>query len=213
MTKSLPSLYLITDRHQVQKGRQFLQVIEELLQAGVSMIQLREKDLSAAELYPLAKKIRALTHRYKSLMLINDRIDLAQAVGADGVQLGHHSLPIKIARKILGLDSLIGVSTHSITEIESAQNQGADFITYGPIYFTPSKAAYGAPVGIELLPHISKTYDIPVYTLGGIKANNIQESLQAGTHGVAMISALLADPSPTHAYQIISKKILQVGEK
>ncbi|MEA3544766.1 MAG: thiamine phosphate synthase [Thermodesulfobacteriota bacterium] len=201
MTESLPNLYLITDRHKIQKGHQLLEVVEELLQAGVRMVQLRDKDLSAAELYPLAKKLRLLTRRHKSLLLINDRIDLTQAVGADGVHLGGHSLPIKIARQILGSNFLIGASTHSAVEIESAQKQGADFVTYGPVYYTPSKAAYGDPVGLESLRDICQASKIPVYALGGIKASNTREILQAGVHGVAMISALLSDPSPTKAYQ------------
>ncbi|MEA3362142.1 MAG: thiamine phosphate synthase [Thermodesulfobacteriota bacterium] len=201
MTKMLPNLYLITDRHQIQNGHQLLEVIEELLQAGVKMIQLREKDLSAAELYPLAKELRSLTQQHQCLLLINDRIDLAQAIGADGVHLGNHSLPINVARQILGSEFLIGSSTHSRNEIEAAQNKGADFVTYGPIYFTPSKAAYGDPVGIESLPSICANCNIPVYALGGLKANNTKSILQAGAHGVAMISALLADPSPTQAYQ------------
>lgn len=213
MIKSLPNLYLITDRHQVQKGRQLLEVVEELLKAGVRMIQLREKDLSAAELYPLAKELRSVTHQYKSLLLINDRIDLVQAVGADGVHLGHHSLSIDIARKVLGSNSLIGASTHSMTEVESAQNQGADFVTYGPVYCTPSKVTYGDPVGIESLPIICSTCKVPIYALGGVKANNTTKILHAGAHGVAMISALLSDPSPTHAYQLISQNILQVVKK
>ena len=204
MDKSLPSLYLITDRHQIAKGRQLLEVIEELLQAGVRMVQLREKDLSAAELYPLAQELRSLTHRYKSLLLINDRIDLALAVGADGVHLGGHSSPIISARNILGPNYLIGASTHSAAEVKSAQNQGADFVTYGPVYFTPSKQAYGKPVGIESLQSICARSNIPVYALGGIKANNTKTMLQAGAHGVAMISALLAGSSPTQAYQQIA---------
>ena len=207
MTETLPELYLITDRHQVQKGQKLLQVVEELLQAGVRMIQLREKDLTAAELYPLARKLRSLTHKYNSLLLINDRIDLAQAIGADGVHLGGHSLPVKIARQILGSNTLIGASTHSVVEAESAQRQGADFITFGPVFFTPSKAQFGAPVGIESLQTICKTCKIPVYALGGIKANNARETLQAGAHGVAMISALLSSPEPAQAYQQITAEL------
>ncbi|MCD6187690.1 MAG: thiamine phosphate synthase [Desulfuromusa sp.] len=204
MTETLPELYLITDRHQIQKGQQLLQVVEELLQAGVRMIQLREKDLSAAELYPLARKLRSLTHKHNSLLLINDRIDLVQAIGADGVHLGGHSLPVKIARQILGSNALIGASTHSAAAAAAAQRQGADFITFGPVFFTPSKAQFGAPVGIESLRTICKTCKIPVYALGGIKANNTKETLQTGAHGVAMISALLSSPEPAQAYQQIT---------
>lgn len=207
MTESLPRLYLITDRHQVQNGHQLLEVVEELLQAGVKMVQLREKDLSAAELYPLAKKLRTLTHKYKSLLLINDRIDLVQAVSADGVHLGGHSLPIQIARKILGSSYLIGASTHSAPGVKSAQNQGADFVTYGPIYFTPSKVAYGNPVGIESLHDICGTCKIPVYALGGIKTNNMKETLRTGVYGVAMISALISDRSPTEAFKKLALEL------
>lgn len=201
MAESLPNLYLITDRHQIPKGVHFLEVIEELLEAGVKMLQLREKDLSAAELYPLAKDLRTLTHRHSCLLLINDRIDLAQAIGADGVHLGSHSLPIKIVRQILGSNVLIGASTHSLNEVEAAQKNGADFVTYGPVFVTPSKTAYGNPVGIESLQCICASCKIPVYALGGIKTHNTRATLQAGAHGVAMISALLAEPSPTQAYQ------------
>ena len=201
MTKLLPSLYLITDRHQIPEGRHLLGTIEELLQAGVRMIQLREKDLSAAELFPLAKELRSLTHRYDSLLLINDRIDLAQAIGADGVHLGGHSLPIDIAREILGSKFLIGVSTHSKNEVETAQNQGADFVTYGPVHFTPSKAAYGDPVGLKSLRNACLCSNIPLYALGGIKEDNAKSTLQSGAHGIAIISALLADMSPKQAYQ------------
>ena len=204
MIKELPNIYLITDRHQTYNHRPLVDVVEELLQAGVRMIQLREKDLSAAELYPLAQKLRSLTRSYNSLLLINDRIDIALAVGADGVHLGGHSLPIKIARQLLGSNSLIGVSTHSVEEAESAQSQGANFITCGPVFLTPSKAQFGAPIGIESLQTICKTCKIPVYALGGIKANNTRDTLQAGAHGVAMISALLSSPEPIQAYQQIT---------
>ena len=207
MNTPLPYLYLITDRHQFQNNELLLETIEELLKAGVKMIQLREKDLSAAALYPLAEGLRSLTHRYDSLLLINDRIDLALAINADGVHLGNHSLPIKVARKILGSKFLIGASTHSATQIELARQQGADFVTYGPIYFTPSKAAYGNPVGIESLQNVCTNASIPVYALGGIKEDNATETLAAGAHGIAMISALLSAPSPARAYQKISKHI------
>jgi len=207
MNASLPSIYLITDRHQVLKKDLFLETVNELLEAGIKMIQLREKDLSAAELYPLAKQIRAMTHKYNSLLIINDRIDLALAVHADGVHLGNHSLPIKISRKILGSKFLIGVSTHSATEVEFASQQGADFVTYGPVYFTPSKEAYGKPVGVQSLQNICRNASIPIYALGGVKENNAKEILNTGAHGIAIISALISAPSPTRAYQTLSKHI------
>lgn len=196
MKQPLPRLYLISDRHQVPAGKDLLSVTEVLLQAGVEMFQLREKDLTAAQLYPLAIQLRQLTRRHKALLLINDRIDLALAADADGVQLGNHSLPPAVARQLLGPDKLLGVSTHHPGEISSAASSGADFVTYGPIYPTPSKAAYGDPVGLEKLYSACHATCLPVFALGGITPDNLKQTLQTGAHGTAMISALLASPSP-----------------
>lgn len=204
---ALPPLYLITDRQQITAGRQFLDVVEELLQAGVRMLQLREKDLSAAELYPLAIKLRALTRQHNCLMLINDRVDLAMAVGADGVHLGGHSLPTLAVRRLLGPDKLIGVSTHAPQEILTAAKQGADFATFGPVFHTASKAAYGDPVGIEKLHQACNIRTIPVYALGGIKLENTLAVKQAGANGIAMISALLCANSPAATCQKFFEKL------
>ncbi len=206
MTESLPKIYLITDRKQTYKQRRLIDTVEELLESGIKMVQLREKDLSAAELYPLARDLRSLTHKHNARLLINDRIDVAVAVAADGVHLGGHSLPVKIARKILGTNSLIGASTHSLAEAETAQNDGADFITCGPVFLTPSKAPYGAPIGPESLQKICNSCTIPVYALGGIKTDNTRKVLQGGAYGVAMISALLSAAEPALAYQQLSSK-------
>jgi len=207
MSKPLPKIYLITDRKQTYKQRHLVDVVKELLQAGIRMVQLREKDLSAAELYLLARDLRLLTDQYDALLLINDRIDVALAVRADGVHLGGHSLSIKVAREILGSAALIGVSTHSGLEAESAQNQGADFITYGPVFFTPSKAPFGPPVGVDSLQTICNCCEIPVYALGGINVDNAREVLKSGAYGVAMISALLSAPDPYQAAQQFPTKL------
>ena len=204
---TLPPLYLITDRHQVPAGRELLAVIEELLQAGVRMLQLREKDLLAAELYPLAKELRTLTREYDCLLLINDRVDLALATGADGVHLGGHSLPLSTVRKLLGPDKLIGVSTHKFQEIPPAAEQGADFVTFGPVFFTASKAAYGAPAGLAKLQQSCAESPIPVYGLGGINQENASVVKQAGAHGIALISALLTADNPTTTCQKLLKTL------
>lgn len=204
---SLPNLYLITDRQQIAADRDFLSVIEELLQAGVRMLQMREKDLPAAELFPLATQLRALTAAHDCRLLINDRVDVAQAVAADGVHLGGHSLPTAAVRKLLGPDKLIGVSTHSPEEIQLAAEQGADFVTFGPVFFTPSKAAYGNPVGLEKLTQCCATSSIPVYALGGISANNAAAVINSGANGIALISALLAADLPASAFHSLLKTI------
>ena len=207
MERTLPKLYLITDRKQLPAGKSLLEMLEECLRAGVEMVQLREKDLSAAELYPLAKDLRALTSAYHSRLLINDRVDLAQAVAADGVHLGSRSLPPRVARRILGPEALIGVSTHSPAEIKQAQQEGADFVTYGPVFFTASKACYGPPVGLTALQSICTSDSCPVYALGGVNASNLTATLNAGAYGIAVISALLSSVSPTEACRQLTDRL------
>ncbi len=191
---SLPAVYLITDRHKHAPGLTFLETVEELLSSGLKLVQLREKDLSAAELYPLALRLRELTHKYSARLVINDRIDIALAVVADGVHLGGHSLPVPAAREVCKDKLLIGVSTHSPDEISTAAAQGADFVTYGPIFATESKAKLGEPVGPTSLKKI--TAQIPVYPLGGIKLSNIDMICANGYLRIAAISALLEADNP-----------------
>ncbi len=198
-SNSLPSLYLITDRSQTL-GRPLLDVVKAALEGGIRMIQLREKDLSGKELFNLAKELRELTNQFGAKLLVNDRIDVALAVGADGVHLGHQSISVQDARQVFKTSSLIphpssflvGVSTHSMEEALHAQSDGADFITFGPVYFTPSKAAYGEPVEIDKLKKVVKAVNIPVFAIGGMKEGNLEEVLNTGAYGVAMISAIMA---------------------
>lgn len=189
------NLYLITDRKSTG-GRPLLAAVEEALQGGVRAVQMREKDLSSRELYELAYELRKLTARYEARLLINDRVDIALAVDADGVQLGNDSLPVHRARKLLGEQKLIGVSCHNQVNAIMAQEKGADFITFGPVYFTPSKAKYGEPVGLDKLLGVTGILRLPVFAIGGIKPANTREVIDAGAAGVALISAILAAPAP-----------------
>jgi thiamine-phosphate pyrophosphorylase len=193
------NLYLITDRHQLSSGHTLLSAVEAALQGGVKAVQLREKDLSAAELLPLARELRVLTRHHGARLLINDRIDIALAVQADGVHLGGHSLPTNIARQLVGPDLLIGISTHTHDEIRAAERQGADFITYGPVYATPSKAAFGLPQGLHALSEACRVSRLPVFALGGITSSRVPEVRRAGVSGVALISAILARSDPRTA--------------
>lgn len=193
-------LYLITDRKQVAAGHNLLSATQAALRGGVRAVQLREKDLSAAELLPLARDLRSLTDDYHALLLINDRIDVALACRADGVHLGGHSLPTDVARALLGPDRLIGVSTHSLDEIRVAADLGADFVTYGPVYETPAKVQYGPPRGTEALRDACRdTPSLPIYALGGINQTNQQQVLSAGAAGIALISAVFAHADPAAA--------------
>jgi thiamine-phosphate pyrophosphorylase len=170
------------------------------------MIQLREKDLTAAQLWPLCQQFRRLTRRFNAKLIINDRIDLAIACDADGVHLGAHSLPTTEARQLLGPNRLLGVSTHSINEVKRAAEMGADFCTFGPIFSTPTKVAFGPPQGLTTLERACLRSDIPIFALGGIKPAQAQEVLACGACGVALISAIIAADDPA----LIARHLIQI---
>ncbi len=198
-------LYLVTDRSQTL-GRNLLWVLERALEGGIRAIQLREKDIEGKELFRLAEAARKLTHRYRATLLINDRIDVALAVGADGVHLGRESFPITRARELVGAQKIIGVSTHGLEEAQEAEEQGADFIVFGPVYFTPSKANYGTPQGLMKLKKIVEKTSLPIYAIGGIKSENIPETKKTGVRGIALISAVVSARDPkTAAEEIIAQ--------
>lgn len=189
------SLYLITDRRQVPDG-DLLHAVEAALEGGVRSVQLREKDLPPRDLYSLARQLRILTRRFGARLLVNDRIDVALAAEADGVHLGCGSLPVAAARRLLGPERLLGVSTHTPEEIAGVARDGADFVTFGPVWFTPSKAVYGPPVGLDLLHQAATASPLPVFALGGVNLERVAEALAAGAAGIACISAVLAAADP-----------------
>jgi thiamine-phosphate pyrophosphorylase len=189
-------LYLITDRHlftrhSVLDTRHFFEAIEEALKGGVKAVQLREKDLETRSLLRMAYSLRELTAGYGAKLFINDRVDIALAVDADGVHLGGESMPVFAARKAAGEAMLIGVSAHSIEEAKKAEEEGADFVTLGPVFETLSKMKYGKPLGIGRLSEARGKISIPVFAIGGIKKERAGSVLEAGATGVALISAIL----------------------
>ena len=197
-------LYLITDR-KLTLGRDLTWVIERALDGGVKAIQLREKDLSGKELFNLAERVTRLCQRYRAQLFINDRVDIALAVDAAGVHLGEASMPVPAARSLLGAHRSIGVSTHSLEGARRAAQDGADFIVFGPVYFTPSKANFGAPQGVKALQIIVENISLAVYAIGGIKADNLLEIKNVGSRGVALISAIISAEDPAlAAKQIIA---------
>lgn len=198
MPKPNFNLYLITDRTQT-KGRDLLWLLEQALDAGVKAIQLREKDLGGRDLFILAEKVSNLCQSYRSALFVNERIDIALAVNAAGVQLGNASVPVALARQLLGAQKMIGLSTHSLGEALEAQQQGADFVLFGPVYFTPSKATYGAPQGLNKLKEVVEKISLPVYAIGGIKPENITDVRRMGVSGVALISAIMSSDAPKNA--------------
>jgi thiamine-phosphate pyrophosphorylase len=183
-------LYLITDRKQVKVP--LPQAVRLALEGGVRAIQLREKDMHVRDLLGLARELRSLTNDFGARLFVNDRVDVAVEVGADGIHLGHASMPVDAARKVVGSGMMIGVSTHSPEEAGAAELGGADFVTYGPIYATPSKAGIGKPVGKDSIKSVKNAIDIPIFALGGIESGNVLKVMAAGADGISLISGIMA---------------------
>jgi thiamine-phosphate pyrophosphorylase len=169
-------------------------VLERALAAGVKAIQLRERDLTARELLTLAERLKIMTDQAGATLLINDRVDVSLMVGAGGVHLRADHLPIPVVRRLLGPKPLIGISCHRVDEVLQAEKEGADFIVLGPVYETPSKRVFGAPIGVETLRDAKACSSIPIFAIGGIRPDRIPEVLQAGAVGVGVISAILEAP-------------------
>jgi thiamine-phosphate pyrophosphorylase len=183
-------LLVVTDRHQT-KGRPLVSLLQRVLSAAPPAIQLRERDLSARELVTLAREVQALTASRRSQLLINDRIDVALALEGVGVHLRSNSLPVSVARELLGPQRLLGVSVHTVDEGLLAKSQGADYIVLGPIYETPSKQVFGPPLGIHTLEKACRLIRIPIIGIGGVTAARAREMRCAGAFGAAVITAIL----------------------
>lgn len=191
-------LYVVTDRS-LTKGRSLEVVIEAALAGGAKAIQLREKDLSTRDLYQLVERLLPIVRGQGASLLINDRVDLTLVLPIDGVHLSRTSLPPAEARALLGPARLIGVSCHSPEEAIEAERGGADFIAFGPLFPTPSKAPYGPPVGLTRLSEVRRQVRLPILGIGGITVVNVASVVAAGADGAAIISAVMAADDPAHA--------------
>lgn len=161
-----------------------------VLGSGVKFIQYREKDRTRKEIYNEALLLRKLTKEFNASFIVNDHADIALAVDADGVHLGQDDLPLKEARKILGTKKIIGISTHSIEQAVDAEQDGADYIGFGPVFHTSTKDA-GDPKGCAMLKEVKQLIRIPVIAIGGINLGNLQQVLDAGADAVAVASGIL----------------------
>lgn len=186
------SVYLITDRG-ILGGRNLFKAVEDAITGGVSLIQLREKDISSRDFYDIALKMKRLVNSYNVPLIINDRLDIALAVEADGLHIGQEDLPLGVARKILGPDKIIGYSVSNLEEALFGEKHGADYLGAGPAYATGSKADAGAPIGLNNIKMIKESVSIPVVAIGGVSIANILEVKNTGVDGVSVISAILGD--------------------
>ncbi len=173
---------------------------KDVLEGGCSLLQLRNKTATTLQLLEEARKLRELTALYKAIFIVNDRVDIALAVNADGVHLGKEDLPIPIARKLLG-KRIIGFSSDNIEEALRAQREGADYISIGPIFPTQSKPDAGPLVGLETLRELRSKLSIPLVAIGGINKYNLIEVVKSGADAVAVISAVSSSASPRQAVE------------
>ena len=186
------SIYLVTDDGCLQ-GRSLLDCVREALEGGVTLVQYRAKTASSAEMYAEALQLKALCDSFNVPLIINDRLDIAMAVGAAGVHLGQDDLPCAAARKLLGEDYLIGVSAHNPAEAKAALQSGADYLGCGAVFGTPTKADV-QKLGTEGLAAICREKGLPVVGIGGVTADNYREVRAAGADGAAIVSGILAQP-------------------
>ena len=197
------SIYLVTDDGCLQ-GRALIDCVREALEGGVTLVQYRAKTASSAEMYAEALQLKALCDSFKVPLIINDRLDIAMAVGAAGVHLGQDDLPCAAARKLLGEDYIIGVSAHNPAEAKAALQSGADYLGCGAVFGTATKADV-KKLGTDGLAAICKAKGLPVVGIGGVTADNYREVRAAGADGAAIVSGILAQPDIRATVEAIAK--------
>lgn len=186
------SLYVVTDRS-LSRGLGHLEVARRAVEGGADVIQLRDKELPGSELYSLAVEMCDIVHEAGRLFIVNDRLDIALAAGADGVHLGQDDLPVSAARRIAPR-AIIGTSVSSVEEAVKAEREGANYVAVSPLFDTGSKDDAGPGHGITVLRGVKKAVSVPVIGIGGIGRSNVAEVISAGADGVAVISAVLSQP-------------------
>jgi thiamine-phosphate pyrophosphorylase len=204
-------LYAITDRL-CSRSKDLEEIADSLARGGADIIQLREKLLSTKELIRVGLKVRKITRRYGALLIVNDRVDVAYAIDADGIHLGQDDLSLKFARMIFNKKKIIGLSTHSLTQAISAQRLNADYIGVGPVFVTPTKPEY-RPVGLKLVNKVNKAVKVPFVAIGGINEENLEYVIKAGASRVAVVRALMNVNNIYNATKSFKEKLLRLTGK
>ncbi len=200
-------LYIVTDS-QASRGRDHMSMVKAALAGGADVIQLRDKSLSGRDLYALALDMGAMVRASRATFIINDRLDIAQAAGADGVHLGQSDLPVAAARSLAPPSFIVGASVGSVEEAVAAERDGADYIALSPVFSTPTKDDAGPGHGLEVLSEIRAAVGIPVIAIGGVNSANVKDVVAAGADGVAVISAVLGAEDVEAAARSIRELVL-----
>ena len=193
------SVYYVADPEQTD--RNFLALVDEALGAGVTSLQLRAKRMPGREMYDLAVSLAELCREAEALFFVNDRVDIAMAVDADGVHVGVHDLPLEATRRLVGPEMIVGFSPLTMEDVVSAKSNGADYVGLGPVFGTASKADAQPEIGLFALAEQTTAADMPSVGIGGIDAANAGEVIRAGADGVAVISAIQSAPNVKHAVE------------
>ena len=187
------SLYLVTDKS--DNVEKFLNTIEEAIKGGVTVVQIREKTADTLDFYNLALKVKEITTKYNTPLIINDRVDIALAIDADGVHVGQSDMPCDVTRKLIGEDKILGVSAATVDEAKKAQKDGADYIGTGAVFPTQTKDDADSVTKQELK-EIVESIDIPVVAIGGINLDNASELIDTGIKGLSVVSAIMSSDNP-----------------
>ncbi len=202
------SLYLVTDRG-LSRGRPTAEIVRAAVAGGVTCVQLREKRCSTRKFIAEALALRSFLKSHGVPLVINDRVDIALAVGADGVHLGQSDMPLSMARSILGESKIIGISAESLRDAVAAENGGADYLGVSPIFATLTKTDAAAPLGLEGLRAIRRAVKLPLVAIGGLNAGNAAAVIAGGADGLAVVSAIVAAEDPEFAARELTRQIAQ----
>ena len=206
------SLYLVTDRR-LSLGRSTVEVVAAAVSGGVTCVQLREKHCSTREFLEEARRVRELLVGTGVPLIINDRLDVALAVAADGVHLGQNDMHISDARRLVGERLVIGISAESVADAIRAEAEGADYIGVSPVFTTPTKMDTAPPLGLEGLREIRRAVSLPLVAIGSIRHDNAAEVLRAGADGLAVVSAIVSAPCPRTAAAALRQQIAFTREE
>ncbi len=199
------SIYLVTDTDMCPREN-LVQVVGEAVRGGVTLVQLREKNISTRDFYNEALALKELCLKNNVPLIINDRLDIALAVDADGIHVGQSDMPVSVVRRILGNDKIIGLSAGSVKQAEEAVKDGADYLGVGAVFHTSTKSDAN-DVGIEILKKVRSSVKIPIVGIGGINAENIEELYGTGIDGVAVVSCIMASSDPYAATKRLAEKV------